>query len=298
MIFHLVVGVHNEALGIGLMLAGFVIALHRLPAVEPGDPVPPLGRHELLGLLAGAVVITLGAGIKIPALVALGFLGVMIARRWGGTFRQLVWAGAALVGIAGLVTAGITVASGLGWGWTGTLNGGTIVLSWLSPVTLVGLAASGAGIALQLGNHTNAIVGTIRFLGWLVFAGGSALVLWRSFKGRYSAMYGMGLVLVLFVVFGPVVQPWYVLWPIIPLATAVTNPRFRLWATVICALVAIVTPPTGSTFDGRVFVLPQSAVAAIVLTAILLLLVRGRLPAREPRGKDAEVRPVTAEPVG
>ncbi|MBV8931045.1 MAG: polyprenol phosphomannose-dependent alpha 1,6 mannosyltransferase MptB, partial [Kutzneria sp.] len=37
-IFHLVVGVHNEALAIGLMLAGFVIALRRLPVVPPGDP--------------------------------------------------------------------------------------------------------------------------------------------------------------------------------------------------------------------------------------------------------------------
>jgi alpha-1,6-mannosyltransferase len=295
-LFHLVVGVHNEALAIGLMMAGMVVALNWLPMVEPGERIPPLGRHELLGIIAGSTLITLGAGIKILALVALGFLGVIIARRWGGTITHLVKTAAAMAVVAVVVTTAITLASGLGWGWMSTLNGGTIVLSWLSPVTLTGMAASALGIVLQLGNHTNAIVGTVRALGWLAFAATSAVVLWRSFRGRYSAMYGLGLVLIAFVVLGPVVQPWYLLWPIIPLSTAVASPKFRLWATVACALVAIITPPTGTGFDGRVFVLPQSIAAALVLSLLLLLLVRGQLPAREPRGSAAAVRTVTTEP--
>jgi alpha-1,6-mannosyltransferase len=295
-VFHLVVGVHNEALAIGLMLAGFHIAINHLPRVNPGDPIPPWSRHELLGILAGATLITMGAGVKVLALVALGFVGVMIARRWGGGLPQLLKAaGAMLVVGVGVMTL-ITVASGLGWGWLKTLNGGTIIYTWLSPVTLVGLGAVGLGILFQLGNHIDATVGVARAIGWVGFAGSGVVLLWQAYRGRLSAMAGLGLFLVWFVVLGPVVQPWYPLWAIIPLATAKASKRFRTWVMVFSVPIALVTPPTGSTFDGRVFLIPTAAVAALILVGLLLLVVRGKLPAREPRG-ELTVTPATTEPI-
>jgi len=98
-------------------------------------------------------------------------------------------------------------------------------------------------------------------------------------------------------VLGPVVQPWYPLWAIIPLATAKCSRRFRFWVTAFSALIALVTPPTGSTFDGRAFLIPTAAVAALILVGLLLLLVRGKLPEREPRG-EALVTPATAGKLG
>jgi alpha-1,6-mannosyltransferase len=284
-VFHLVVGVHNEALAIGLMLAGFHVAISKLPKIAPGDPIPPWSREELVRVLAGATLITMGGGVKILALVALGFLGVMIARRWGGGLPQLLKAAAAMLVVGVVVLTLITVVSGLGWGWLKTLNGGTIIYTWLSPVTLVALGSVGLGILFQLGNHVDATVGAARLVGWVGFAFSGVFLLWRTYRGHLSAMAGLGLFLVWFNVLGPVVQPWYPLWAIIPLATAKCSRRFRLCVTAFSALIALVTPPTGSTFDGRAFLIPTAAVAALILVGLLLLLVRGKLPEREPRGE-------------
>ena len=47
-LFHLVVGVHNEALAIGLMLVGMELALRRMPRGAPDGPFPPWQPGELL----------------------------------------------------------------------------------------------------------------------------------------------------------------------------------------------------------------------------------------------------------
>jgi alpha-1,6-mannosyltransferase len=242
-------------------------------------------------------MITLGGGVKVLALVALGFVGVMIARRWGGGLPQLLKAAVAMLVVGVGVMTLITVASGLGWGWLNTLNGGTKIITWLSPVSLVALGGVGLGILFQLGNHVDATVGTARAIGWVGFAASSVVLLWQAYRGRLSAMAGLGLVLAWFVVLGPVVQPWYPLWAIIPLATAKASKRFRITVMVFSVPIALVTPPTGSTFDGRAFLIPTAAVAALVLVGLLLLLVRGKLPEREPRG-ELTVTPATSEPLG
>ena len=294
-VFHLVIGVHNEALAIGLMLAGFHVAISHLPKVRPGDPIPPWSREELIGILVGTTLITMGAGVKAPALVALGFVGVMIARRWGGGLSHLLKAGVAMLVVGVGVMTLITVASGLGWGWLNTLTGGTKIYTWLSPVTLVALGGVGLGVLFQVGNHVDNTIAVARAIGWVGFAAAGVALLWQAYRGRLSAMAGLGLFLFWFVVLGPVVQPWYPLWAIIPLATCKASKRFRIVVTVFSALIALVTPPTGSTFDGRAFLIPTAAAAALITVGLLLLLVRGKLPEREPRG-ELTVTPATSEP--
>src|SRR5690606_37397988 len=89
-IFQLVAGAHNEALGIGLMMAGMELGLRRLPIRVAGDTPPPLARGEIGFIVLGAAVMTLAAAVKVHAALALGFFGVMIARRWHGRFSDLV----------------------------------------------------------------------------------------------------------------------------------------------------------------------------------------------------------------
>ena len=281
-LFHLVAGIHNEALTYGLMMAGFAIGISRLPRRSKGQPAPALAKGEIVSIFAGAIVITLGAGVKLPAIAALGFLSVLIARRWGGRIRHLAWSSAALgaVGIGAMLL--ITAISGLGFGWLTTLNGGNVVLSWLSPVTVIGLLSTSLGIALQLGNHTNMIVDTVRSLGWLAIVGVAITLLWKSFQGRISAMSGLGLTLTAVVIFAPVVQAWYLVWATIPLAAAIAVPRFRRPATMVCAIVSLLVPSTGSSFDGHIFMIPVAAVAALILTGLLLFMVRDKLPEPEP----------------
>jgi alpha-1,6-mannosyltransferase len=98
----------------------------------------------------------------------------------------------------------------------------------------------------------------------------------------------MGAVLVL----GATVQPWYLLWAAIPLASAAGNTRFRMAATIISAAFAVALPPTGTTFDFRTYQLPYAYAGAAVVVAIALFVVRKHVPAR-PRRATA---PTAAEP--
>ncbi|HEU5472761.1 MAG TPA: polyprenol phosphomannose-dependent alpha 1,6 mannosyltransferase MptB [Actinophytocola sp.] len=282
-LFHLVIGVHNEALAIGLMLVGFELALRRMPRVGPDGPFPPWQRGELLWYAAGASVITLGAAVKIPAALALGFLGVMIARRMGGRWSHLLLTAAGLLVVFLVVLTVAALSSGLGWngyGWVSTLNTASTIRSWMAPMTSLGFAAGGLGIVLGLGNHIDAAIAASRVVGALLGPMIAAKLLWDSFRWRLRPMIGLGAGLGAVLLFGVVVQPWYLVWAAVPLAAAAGGTRFRTAATAISALLAVALPPTGSTFDGRTFVLPYTYAAALIAVAVAVALVYRYLPRR------------------
>lgn len=277
-LWHLVAGAHNEALMIGLMLAGFEIALLRLPRHVPDTGPLPVTRAEAGFLVLGVVVIALAASIKISALPALGFLGVMVARRAGGRFRHLVLVAAGMLVVGGGVIAIVSIGSGLGFGWIGALSTPGIVKSWLAPTSALGFAAGGLGITLGLGNHTDAAISSARLLGGIGYAAVSVRLLWDSFRGRMQPMIGLGLCLGVIVVLGASVQPWYLLWAAIPLAAGAGTSRFRTVAAAVSACVAMAVPPTGGTFVGHAYVVPEAAAGAAVVIALALWLVHHRIP--------------------
>jgi alpha-1,6-mannosyltransferase len=281
-LFHLVVGVHNEALAIGLMLVGFELALSRMPRVGPEGPFPPWQRGELAWYAIGASVITLAAAVKIPAALALGFLGVMIARRLGGRWRHLFATAAALGVVFVAVLAATAWSSGLGFGWVSTLNTANTIKSWMAPMTSLGFGAGGLGIVLGLGNHIDAAIAVSRLVGTVLGPLIAAKLLLDSFRWKLRPMIGLGAALGAVLVFGATVQPWYLLWAAIPLATAAGNTRFRTVATLVCAAVAVALPPTGSTFDGRTFILPSTYAAAVIVVVLAVLVVYRHIP-RRPR---------------
>jgi alpha-1,6-mannosyltransferase len=296
-LWHLIIGSHNEALMIGLMLAGFELALRRVPEVGPGDPIPPVTRSELLWLLAGAAVITGGAAVKISAAPALGFLGVMVARRWGARPRHLVIASAALIAVFGLIMVGLSVGTGLGFGWISALGTNGVVKSWMSPMTGLGFLAGGLGIAFGLGNHSDSTIDIMRTVGELVSVVIIGKLLWDTWKGRLQPMIGLGLCMGAVVILGATVQAWYLLWAAIPLAAGTGASGFRTVATVISAVVAMIVPPTGSTFDGHTYVLPDSYLAAAIVLAIAVFAVRKMvplLPWRDPAGDAPSTLPLIA----
>ncbi|HEX7661356.1 MAG TPA: polyprenol phosphomannose-dependent alpha 1,6 mannosyltransferase MptB [Pseudonocardiaceae bacterium] len=277
-LWHLIIGVHNEALMLGLMLAGLELALLRLPKVAPGDPVPPASRGELFWLTTGVVVITLGSVIKISALPALGFLGIMVAHRWGGRLRHVAVVGALFALLSGGVIVASSLGTGLGFGWISALGTNGIVRSWMSPVTDLGSMAGGIGLLFGLGNHTTAAITIIRFVGELATVVIIGKLLWDTYRGRMQPMIGLGLAMAAAVLLGATVQPWYLLWAALPLAVAVGESWFRTAATVISAFIAIVVPPTGSTFDGHAYVIPEAATAAAIVLILALLVIRHRIP--------------------
>lgn len=263
-LFHLVSGVHNEALMIGLMLLGLELAL-REPESGPT-------------LLGGTALIAAAAQVKVPAALALGFVLVWHARQQGGRRRDVVWAAVVVGGVAVATTVAIGLGTGLGFGWVGALGTPNAVRSWMSVVTELGLLGGWIGSLLGLGDHITSVLALTRFTGLAAAGGACLLLLWRCWKGRVEPLAGLGVGLGAVVLLGPVVHPWYLLWAVIPLAASATHPAFRTTATGACAALAVVVAPTGSDFLFRAWVLPSAIAAAAVTLVVPMLLVHGRTP--------------------
>ncbi|MBE1496709.1 alpha-1,6-mannosyltransferase [Amycolatopsis lexingtonensis] len=296
LIFHFVAGAHNDALAVGLMLAGLEVGIRRLPIRVKGDTPPPLARGELLYIGLGVAIITLGVAVKLPAVFALPFFAVMVARRWHGRLKDLFLAGAPMAAWFGVVLVAVCFGTGLGFGWFGaTFNTPGLVRSWISPTAELANLSGVLGIALGLGNHTNGLVPILGALGYLVAVAITFKFLWDSFKWRYRPIIGLGVSLGAVMILQINLQPWYVLWAVIPLAAAAGTSRFRVAATVLSAALPFLLPPTGSTFDGRPYVLPFAYVAAIVVCGGGMLIVRRLAPVLLSRPSPR--LPARAEPV-
>jgi len=278
LIFHFVAGAHNDALAIGLMVAGLELGIRRLPVRIAGDTPPPLAKGELLFIALGVTVITLGVAVKLNAVLALPFFAVMVARRWHGKLSDLFRAGAPMALLFAVVLVIACVGSGLGFGWVGALGTPGLVRSWISPTAELANLGGVLGILLGLGNHTNALVPILGMLGYIVAGAITLKFLWDSFKWRYRPMIGLGVSLGAVMILHVALQPWYVLWAVIPLAASAGTSRFRVAATLISACLPFLLPPTGSTFDGRSYVLPYAYLAAVVVVGIAVLVVHRVAP--------------------
>jgi len=278
LIFHFVAGAHNDALAIGLMVAGLEVGLQRMPVRFKNDEPPPLAKGELLYIGLGVVLITLGVAVKLNAILALPFFTVMVARRWHGRIKDLVTAAVPMALLFGVVLVAVCYGTGLGFGWVGALGTPGLVRSWISPTSELAALGGVLGIALGLGNHTNAMVPILGALGYLVAGAVTVKFLWDSFKWRYRPIIGLGVSLGAVMVLHVALQPWYLLWAIIPLAAAAGTSRFRIAATIVTAVLPFLLPTTGSTFEGRGFVLPFAWAAAGVVTLVGLFVVHRLSP--------------------
>jgi alpha-1,6-mannosyltransferase len=220
-------------------------------------------------LVAGAILITLSSQVKLPSLLALGFVTMALAYKCGGTLRALLVSGGAMAALSLAVMALVGWASGLGFGWIFTLGTANVVRSWMSPPTLLALGTGQVGILLGLGDHTTAVLALTRAIGVLIITVMVAWLLVAVFRGRLHPIGGLGVALGVTVLLFPVVQPWYLLWAIIPLAAWATRTGFRVAAIVITLIVGIFGP----TANGDRFALFQIVDATLASTVIVLLLI-------------------------
>ncbi len=277
---HLLAGIHNEALMLGLMLAGTEFALRGISTISDSSPLVPRPlrwphgsrgwrQWSPLGcLLAGAVLITLSSQVKLPSLLALGFVAMALAWQWGGTVKAFVLASGLLGTVSLGVMAVIGWASGLGFGWLFTLGTANVVRSWMSLPTLLALGTGQVGILLGLGDHTTAVLGLARAIGVILIAVIVTWLLWAVLRGRLHPVGGLGVALGATILLFPVVQPWYLLWAIIPMAAWATRRAFRGAAIVVTLVVGIFGP----TANGDRFALFQIVLATLASTVIVLVL--------------------------
>jgi len=298
LLMHLVAGIHNEALMLGLMLTGTEFALRGIDSDSP-LLLRPLrgGRHEwspLVMLILGAVLITLSSQVKLPGLLALGFVTVALARRWGGGIKAFTAAATCLGSLSLAVMALVGWASALGFGWLFTLGTANVVRSWMSPPTLIALGTGQIGILLGLGDHTTAVLSLTRAIGVVTIA---ILVTWllvAVLRGRLHPVGGLGVAMGTTVLLFPVVQPWYLLWAIIPLACWATRPGFRI-ATIAVTLVVGIFGPTANGDRFALFQILDATLASALIVGIVIAVTWNHLPWR---GLPGSPRTTDAHPAG
>jgi alpha-1,6-mannosyltransferase len=164
------------------------------------------------------------------------------------------------------------------------------VRSWMSPPTLLALGTGQIGILLGLGDHTTAVLSLTRAIG-VFFIG--VLVSWlllAVLRGRLHPVGGLGVALGGTVLLFPVVQPWYLLWAIIPLATWATRRQFRT-ATIAITLVVGIFGPTANGDRFALFQIVDATLASAVIVLLLIMVTYYRLPWRRLPDADAALIP-------
>lgn len=276
---HLIAGAHNEALMIGLMVAGVELCLR---AIAGSDRLT--GRRWAL-FFFGALVIILSSAIKIPTLLALGFVGLALARRVGPQLRNVFFVAAALSALTIFTQTFLAWSTGLGFGWLQTLNTASEVRSWMSPPTLLGMGTGGGGILLGLGDHTSAVLSITQPLALIGVGIVTIRMLIATYTGRVHPVGALGVSMAVLVLLFPVLQPWYLLWAMAPLAAWATKPIFRVPAVAISAIVCLVGPmPNGGEYPP--LLIAQSAMAVVATIAVIYFFTRKRIPWLRDRTAD------------
>ncbi|MFC9703583.1 polyprenol phosphomannose-dependent alpha 1,6 mannosyltransferase MptB [Streptomyces sp. NPDC056943] len=253
LLIHVVAGMHNDGLMIGLMLGGVLLAVR--------------GRWVL-----GCVLVGLAMMVKSPAAVALLFIGVMIARRDGGA-RGVV-KGLVLPGlVAGAVAVGATLAAGTGFGWLRTQSVAGAIHTALSVTSDLGL-----GLGLLVADDPDPVKGVVQKLGLAVAVAVILVLAWRAWRGVLDPVLGLGLSLVALVALSPMVQPWYLLWGTVVVAAVAWRSRAGQVLMVLSAALVYETAPSGRT-PWYGFVL-----AGVVVAVGLVWMRRERWAAAAPVG--------------
>jgi hypothetical protein len=215
-------GAHNDSLMTGLLVVGLAFALERR-------------------FVWSIVFIASAAAVKAPALYGLAFvawnyLGPHV--RWRDRWRPVVLSGV----VAGVTLSVWTFLAGFGFGWVSNLLTNGTVRSWAAPATAVGLVISDIAHGLGSGISTTSVLSVTRFLGLVVAMTYFAWLLWRGEKRGWVRSLAVALVLI--VVLGPVVQPWYFGWGLVILATCYEG-REHFWLLALSIASPFIGIPGG-----------------------------------------------------
>jgi alpha-1,6-mannosyltransferase len=246
-IFHLVGGAHNDALMLGLLVAGLTAAKEKHPII-------------------GVVLCALATAIKAPAAIGIFYIGWS----WLGSgvptrdrIRPVVTAGLVGVGVLGF----FSYVSGLGWGWVSILGTPGAVRSWTAPTTSLALLVAGVAHVAHLGVGFGGVLTVTRALGLLTAAGAGIWLLFNS--DRIGTLKAIGITLLLFVLLGPVVQPWYLSWGLILLAPVALG-RLRSFIIGLSMVTAFIELPGATALLGPLL---HGDPLQIVLTLLWLLFI-------------------------
>ncbi len=233
-LIHLIGGVHNEMLMVGLMAAGIALVLE---------------RHHA----AGIVVVAIGVAIKATAGVALPFL-VWIwmihererraAENKGPlphpirTFAKIAGLG---VSVFAVVFVAASAAAGVGIGWLTALSGSKKIINWLSLPTVMAHMVTWV-TPLNLGE----VLVWTRGLCALALVAILAWTWWHYKSSERDAVMGILIAFVAIVILSPAALPWYYSWPLALAAGFAMSTTTLMILVGLCTWLMLVFQPGGS----------------------------------------------------
>ncbi|CAN5447702.1 alpha-(1-_6)-mannopyranosyltransferase A [soil metagenome] len=198
-IIHLMGGVHNEMLMVGLMMAGIALTFaHRFSV--------------------GVMLVATAVAVKATACLALPFMVWvwMRALRDRHGYRALPAfsiAAALSVAIFVAVFAVLSLLAGVGLGWATALAGSVKIINWLTIPTAIANVTNAVG-GLFLPVNFYAVLDVTRIAGILIIAIALPLLWWRFRHTDRDALVGIGWAMLVVVLFVPAALPWYYTWPL------------------------------------------------------------------------------------
>jgi hypothetical protein len=269
-LFHLTSAAHNDALMMGLLVAGIATAMHR-------------------NFTVGVLLVVVAGAIKAPALLALPFLALLHVGPDADWWRRLAaWARVAALATGALAVLSVT--TGFGLGWAANLTTPTRVDTWLSPVTAIGRTMGSLTEAVGLLDAAT-VLQAMRTLGTVCSA---LLVCWLLLTARTRPLLrGAALAVLGVVLLGPVVHPWYLLWAVPLLAGAGLTKDETRWAVGASIAVAVYSVANTSATTTSLVTLPDG-IAALVSVVVLTGMLVGPLGTRQLLQRRRDPQPVVA----
>jgi alpha-1,6-mannosyltransferase len=275
-LLHLVAGEHNDALMMGLLVAGLALARDRHPVV-------------------GVVLCTLAGLVKAPALIGVVYIGW----DWAGIgvpWRERVKPTATALAVSAAVMIAVTYGAGLGWRWILALKNPGSVNSWMDPATGIGGVLARVVNGVGFGEHVSTIVNVSRGLA-LALAAVLALRLLLGSDGSVNSLRAMAFTLILLVVLGPVVQPWYFVWGVVLLAP-IADGRTRVLLVWLSAVMSFLGLPGGKMLVARLgrenLLVLAASVAVLAAVVGVTYAPRIRVLALERRARTRAIVPAEA----
>jgi alpha-1,6-mannosyltransferase len=217
-LFSFIASGHNDALMVGLLLAGVTLAT---------------GKRLALGLTLCA----LAATIKLPAAAAIVFITVDQYRRASGSRRWRVLLDGVV--IPGVVIGGVTVVSGLGWTWLGptALRVPTELKVLTTPAVSLGAFFHSIVHLFRIPVSLGATVSATQLVCALLAVAGTVWLVANAH--RLDVVRLLGLALMLIVVGSPTLWPWYLMWGLAILAATPAQRSKALAAVAGLAMLAV-----------------------------------------------------------
>jgi hypothetical protein len=197
----LVAGAHNDALMVGLLVAGLAVA-------------------RRFGTVPGIVLCALAAGVKSPAALGILFLGWVWAGPGASVRRRMAHvAVAALIGAAVLELMGLL--SGFGWGWVRASTAADRSFTGVTPVDALSRLVWLLGHAVNLQFSVMGARTAFSVVGLLCAGAIGVVLLLRS--PTDGVVRCLGLTLLVVALLGPILWAWYVTWGVLVLAPSLSG---------------------------------------------------------------------------